>query len=135
GVGILLIDQSPMIGAHHGNLEEFASRTAFGPVYSTGSLVSYNGSRNLEVGSGEYFYGSSQFDPSGAAIGFTFTTVYRSANGPFGFTYGSATVVDNAQYNDLGTNTLQPIPVGEYAKHSFYINGEGANEKYFFVYA
>jgi hypothetical protein len=138
GTGILFIDESPMFSHHFGNTDALFQREGLGAVYGTGSLVSDNASRNLEVGSGLYFFASNKFTPSGFVLGTSFNTVYRNNNGEFEFTYGTDTVVDNVNYNDLTIGppyNLVAIPGTNYAKHSLYINGDGTNEKYFLVYA
>jgi hypothetical protein len=131
--GVLFIDASSLLARHYGNNLDQMARSGIKAIYNTGSLLSNTG-LELSVGAGEYFYSSTRFDPSGASLGFTFLSVFRNGVGPFAFTYTSVTDVDALNYNDTGTGTLQPIPAGEYAKHSFYINGEGVNEKYFMVY-
>lgn len=130
---VLFIDASPMTGKLYGNDTSTYLRQGIGAVFGSGGIVSANASRNLEVSGGIYFFAANKFEPSGESMGFTFNTVYRSNVGPFGFTYGSATTVDNANYNN--GLTLSSIPALEYAKHSLYVVGDGLNEKYFFVYA
>lgn len=119
------------------DLHQFSNRTALfmrdalGATYADGSLVSENGStqRALDVTQGRYWF-VDQFTPSGGTA-ITFSQFYRKATPGFEIITG-VTQVDNANYDD-GSGTLQALGAGKFAKHSLYIVGEGADEKYFLV--
>jgi hypothetical protein len=131
------IDPSQMNVLHHGNQIATYQRNAIGSIYRDGSLVTEinpTGSAfKLNVGSGEYFFGSKQYLPSGNSSpgGLVFETFYRNGSGGW-TTYTGAVVL---QQYDNGSGTLANIPSGEYAKHSLYIIGDGVYEKYFLVVA
>lgn len=106
-------------------------REAFGPIYSTGSIVSENGStdRALDISSGSYWFSTQNFMPSGG-VEVEFSQFYRQA-GIFNVTPG-LTVVNNTHYDD-GSGTLASLGAGKYAKHSLYTTGDGVDEQYFLV--
>lgn len=128
--GIEFIDESPLNAEHVGNTLDTFNREALGPVYASGSLVSENGTRQLDVGSGIYYLSMNRKSPSGGTP-ISWTAYYRDGSG--GFTRAVQDVVDNAFYDD-GTGTLAPLSPAFYAKHSLYLVGDGANERYMLVY-
>lgn len=111
-------------------IEEY-QREAIGPIYSAGSLVSENGTRELDVGSGVYYFGNTRFSPAGGTS-ITWGDHYRDGSG--GFNHGTQSTVDNANYDD-DSGTLAPLTTSYYAKHALYVSGDGANEKYHLVYS
>jgi hypothetical protein len=130
--GIEFVDVSPFIANHATNNQDLFNRQALGPIYDTGSLVTSNGSRELTIGSGVYFFSGNKFLPSGSIAPTTFKTYYRTST--TGFVKGVSTIVDNSRY-DNGSGTLTPITNGYFAKHSLYLVGQGTNEQYMMVYA
>lgn len=106
-------------------------REAIGPIYANGSIVIEVGVRGLEVSSGVYYFGNTRFAPSGATA---FTWGYHYRDGVGGYNHGTQSVVDNAQY-DNNSGTLVPLTPGYYSKHSLYLLGDGAEEKYHLVYS
>jgi len=137
GTSVYLIQPIANEAYHIGNqLHDFIVN-ALGPVYVTGSIVSENSTpRRLDVTSGQYYYGTHEFNPS-AGLAIFFTEFYR--NGLGGYIKGSTTQdlassVNNWQY-DNNSGGLVLIPATKFAKHSLYIVNDGANQQYFLVYA
>lgn len=131
GTVIEIIDASPYFAEHSSNRLDNFARTGLGTVYESGSIVSENGVRNVDISSGRYFLSGNVFQPSGA-IAATFGTYYRDGIG--GWTIGSNTVVNN-QFWDDSSGTLAALTASYYAKHSLYVVGQGINEKYLLVFA
>jgi len=128
---IHFIDKSSIRDKQLGTLIEQYQREAIGPIYSTGSAVTENGTRGLDVSGGIYYFGNTRFAPSGNTA---FTWGYHYRDGVGGYLHGTQNTVDNAQY-DNNSGTLVALTAGYYAKHSFYIIGDGADEKYHLVYS
>lgn len=129
GTGIEFIDASPSNAEHTSNLISNNLKNAIGPVYASGSIVTENATPlNLDVTSGEYYFGENEFLPSGGT-GITFTAIYGQGSGVI----TGQTTVDNTQYDNAGT--LTALTPGYYAKGSLYLVGQGVNEKYYFVFA
>lgn len=131
GTGIDFIDSTGVDAEHTSNHFDETFRDGIGAIYSTGSIVSESGTRNLDVSQGKFYVSTVKYLPTGGA-GITWVGYYRDGSG--GWVRVSQTQVDNAFYDD-GSGTLQPIPVGRWAKHSLYVVGDGVNEKYFLVYS
>ena len=130
--GVEFIDASPMVMHHYSNLNDNFNREAIGPIFSYGCQVTENVTPlHLDATEGSYFFGNNNFLPS-AETNIVFQTFYR--DGGSGWTIGSTNTVDTNYYDD-GSGTLQPIPSGYYARHTFYLVGQGANQQYMFVYA
>ncbi len=128
---ISLIDDSPVDASHVGNLQDNFLRFALGSVFQYGCLVTENTTPlHLDVTSGSYFFSTSNFLPS-AGTNITFIKYY--SNGAGGWTTSSASAVDTSSY-DNGSGTLASIPSNNYTKASLYINGEGTNKVYSYVY-
>jgi hypothetical protein len=129
GTGIEFIDATPLVAEHTSNLILNNLREAVGSIYANGSIVTENATPlNLDVTGGEYYYGETEFRPSGGT-GITFTSVYGQGTGVI----TGQTAVNNTQYDVSGT--LTALTAGYYAKGSLYLIGDGANEKYYFVFA
>jgi hypothetical protein len=129
--GIEFIDSSGIDAEHSSNRYDDLFRNAIGGVFSSGSIVTENGTRQLDVTPGTYYLATNRFMPSGATA-VSWTAYYQ--NGTGGFSQVSQNVVDNAFF-DNGTGTLAPIGAGNFAKHVLYLVGEGINEKYLLVYS
>jgi hypothetical protein len=127
------VDASPMNSNHYGNQNALFLRDGLGSIYKSGSLVSEvnptTGAFTLSVGSGVYYFSSTRFAPAGG-VTIPITTYYK--NGTGGWNVYTGTTVNSTQYDD-GTGVLHTIANNKYAKHGFYVCGEGANEKYFLV--
>lgn len=130
GASIEFIDAAFLNAEHFGNQADRMFRKALGPIYSSGSIVTENATPlHLDVNGGEYFLAEIPFAPSGGT-NITFVSYYNNGGG---FTRTSTNVVDNGFYNTGGA--LVALTALNYAKHSLYVIGEGANEKYFLVYS
>ena len=127
---IEFIDAAFLNAEHFGNQADKMMRKALGPIYHSGSIVTENATPlHLDVNSGEYYLAEIPFLPSGGTD-ITFISYYNNGGG---FTRTSTSVVDNAFYNTGGA--LVALTALNYAKHSLYVIGEGANEQYFLVYS
>lgn len=130
--GIEFVDDSGLEGEHTGNRLSTTLRHAFGSVFVSGSIVSENATPlHLDVTQGHYHFAENIFHPSGGSD-IDFLSFYRDGSG--GFVRTSTNAVDNTSYDD-GSGTLQPLTAGYYAKHSLYVIGQGANERYFLVHS
>jgi hypothetical protein len=132
--GVLWVQQTPRIAAHTPTNLDATLESGFGPIYVTGSLVSEDpvGSGELVITAGNYLYGADSYAPTGQPIpGWQWNAFYHNA--PSTFTTVTQSVVDDANY-DNGTG-LTAIPAGQFARHGFYIVGDGAAETYMLVYA
>ena len=127
--GVEFIDSSPMNADHTSNRYGNLFRNALGPIYASGSIVTQNTTPfKLNVSSGEYYFSSNEYLPSGGS-GFTFTQYYRNGSG--GWNTSATTFVNNTQFDNNGT--LSGLTASAFTKHTLYIVGNGANEKYFLV--
>jgi pectin methylesterase-like acyl-CoA thioesterase len=132
GSTIEFIDASPISSFHMGNFNDDYNRNVFGSIFQSGSIVTANTSLELAISSGSYYYSGDHFTPSGQVSPASFSVYYHNSPTTFTFVTGQ-TVVDNTQY-DNGTG-LVPLSAGFYSKHSFYLVGDGLNEKYMLVYS
>lgn len=130
GTGFEFIERSPLQAEHWSNRSTKSFRKGFGPVYSSGSIVSKNLTPfKLNVSQGVFYFGSNEFEPSGGT-GITFSSYYPNGSG--GWVISTTNSVDNSYYS--GTNSLISLSAGYFTKHSLYIIGDGVEEKYFMVY-
>ena len=127
--GVEFIDPQRVNIRHPGNLNLRFIEKAIGPLYVSGSLVSANVNREISVSNGNYFFLNNEFNPTGKGFADSYQAYYHSGGV---FVFEQQTIVDNAQY-DNGTNRI-PLSAGQFTKHSFYIVGDGATERYFLVY-
>jgi len=106
-------------------------RFTLGPLYRSGSIVSENGTRQLNVTGGVYNFGVKAYAPAGGTIQ-AFDAFYDDGFG--GDTIQLAeTTVSNSLYDDA-SGTLAAIPTSKFIKHGIYTVGDGANEHYLFQY-
>jgi hypothetical protein len=126
---VRFIDSSPYIASHTSNLFSDFNRSALGPIYSTGSIVTENVTPyHLNISSGDYYYSENNFKPSGGTD-VSFVQYYR--DNLTGWTTTGTTEVVNG-YDD-NSGTISPLPLSSFTKHSLYVVGEGINEKYMLV--
>lgn len=126
---IEFIDSSPQKAQHTSNLFSTFNRTALGPVYATGSLVTQNTTPfKINVSGGDYFFSENEFNPSGGS-GLTFTQYYRNGSG--GWNTSGTNVVQSSVFDNNGT--LSGLTTSAFTKHTLYVVGDGSNEKYFLV--
>lgn len=126
---INFIDSSNMKGDHYSNQIEPFFREGFGPIYSSGSIASISGTAlHIDVTSGTFYLSAKKFQPSGG-VDISFTE-YKH-NGSSAWTQTALSAVNNTHYNS--GNTYTALTAGYYAKHALYVNGDGADEKYFLV--
>ena len=129
---VQFVDQSPRNAYHTSNLLSTFNRTALGPVFAQGSTVTANGTNRLDVSSdGIYFFGENQFTPTGGTS-VLFDRYYRNTTEPDGWSRTSTADVPINQW-DSGSNALVALSASYYTKHTLYLIGDGAEEKYFLV--
>lgn len=129
---VVFIDRSPIVSKHQSNKNTDFIRQAIGPVYEYGSIVTYGVSPSnpfeLNVSSGSYFYGNTNFKPSGSTpTPLVFKQFYTDGSGGWIITSTSSV---NTQFDNSGT--LTSLTSG-FAKHSLYVVGDGTEEQYLLV--
>jgi hypothetical protein len=123
------IDLSPSHSDHTSNRFGNLFREAMGPIYAFGSIVTENATPfNIDVTSGEYYYSTNGYIPSGGTA-VNFTQYYR--NGLGGWVTSATTFVNNTSYD--GNGSLSALTTGYYTKHTLYVVGDDVYEKYFLV--
>lgn len=132
GSNIIYIEKTPLFAHHIGNAISKTFREALGPIYVSGSTVTENGTRGLNVSLGDYYFAELEFSPAGGT-GITFDAFYRSASPGVYTRQTGQTTVSNSLYDD-GSGTLATIPSGKHAKHLLLLLG-GPSEKYILIYA
>jgi len=140
--GIAFIQNDARQAYHEATLVDHLLRVGVGSLYASGSLVStgtHASGLTLNVGSGDYYFGTHEYFPSGGTP--ISNWLAYSRNAPGSYTITSTSQVDYNHYDYSYTNTagdtlytLTPLAVGEYARHSLYVVGDGADETYLFVY-
>lgn len=132
--GVHIIQRTPMEIAQFGNKSSDFYRSAFGPIYVSGSLVAENGvtARALDITPGNFWFGVKNFLPIGG-IAVQFEEFYRKVGSGFNIVTG-ATQVNNTHYDD-GSGTLAALGAGKFVAHALYLVGDGADEKYMFQFA
>jgi len=126
---ILWVGKAIMESSHHGNAIETFARN-MGSIYISGSIVTENGTRGLNVSAGRYQFGTTLINPSGGTP-VSWTTVYGDGSTGHIFT-ASQTQINNSTY-DNGSGTLASMTAGYYRKDALYTSGDGATEKLFLV--
>jgi hypothetical protein len=127
--GVSFIDLSPVHSDHTSNRYASLFRDALGPIYAQGSIVTENVTPfKIDVTSGEYYYSTSGFLPSGGTA-ITFTQYIRNGSGGW---ITSATTDIAIGYDD-NSGTLSPLTLSAYTKHTLYVVGDGSYENYFLV--
>ena len=129
--GIEFIENSPLLAEHTSNKLSTFARTALGPIYATGSIVSENLSNpfEIDVTTGQYFFAEVEFMPTGGTS-IQFIQYYR--NGLSGWTTSASTIISNTLYDNNGT--LTGLTTSAYTKHTLYVLGDTTDEKYFLVF-
>lgn len=127
---VVFVDRSPIKSKHQSNKNTDFNRQVIGPVYEYGSIVSYGLSPSnpfeLNVTSGSYFFGNTNFKPSGGNS-ITFKEFYSDGSGGWIITSTSSV---NTQFDNSGT--LTSLTSG-FTKHSLYVVGDGTEEQYLLV--
>ena len=91
----------------------------FGTVISSGCITYTSNNVSVGVTSGSYYVGSIEFDLQTIAPGTSFTGFYLASGGLYNYTQVSNLTTIPTQYNNSGV--LTNIPVGQFAKHTFYV--------------
>lgn len=116
---------------HSASAIETFIRSALGPIYASGSIVTENATtaRALDVSGGKYWYASMLIQPvGGTAISFRH---FYHASGAWVEQAGD-TQLSNTQF-DNGTN-LTNLTAAYFTKHVLFASGDGANETYGLVH-
>jgi pectin methylesterase-like acyl-CoA thioesterase len=126
---VSFIDEIPLNSDHTSNKYDSLFREALGPIYAFGSIVTEGTTPfTLDVTAGEYYFSTNEYLPTGGS-GLTFNQYYRDGLG--GWNISATTLVNNTQFDNNGI--LSGLTSSAYTKHTLYIVGEGANEKYLLV--
>lgn len=123
------IERTPLHTEHWENKTTNLFRKGFGPIYTSGSIVSESTPFKIDVSQGKYYFGSNEINPSGGTS-ISFSMYYR--NNPSGFIISGTDSIINSYY-DNGSGILATMSSGYYTKHSLYTVGDLENEKYFLV--
>ncbi len=126
---VLFIDNTRVDTRHADNKLNLFNRKAIGAIYESGSLVTEGSTYSvLDVSQGSYWFGESNFTPSGG-LTVSFNQVYRDGFG--GWIISSTTSVTGQYDNDSGS--LITMSASYYTKHTLYVVGEGVDERYLLV--
>jgi hypothetical protein len=106
-----------------GNDVDSFLRTAIGPIFISGCIVSENAStpRSIDISQGHWHFSTSHRTPR-EVIGATFLDLHRTSGGAPTMVPG--TVIDNSTI-DSPTGLIS-MTAGYYTKHSLYTDGDGA---------
>jgi hypothetical protein len=131
--GIVFVENISTQALHTATLLDTTLREAFGPIVASGMIGSAGTAAfQLNVSSGNYFYSTHEYSPSGGAD-ITFTPLFHSSgvfvSGP-GVNVLSA---GDARRYDNGTD-LVALGGGNWVKHALYVLNDGTHEKYLFIY-
>ncbi len=122
------IDQTLYNGEHMANKLSTFNRKALGPVFAAGSTVTENVTPfKLDVTQGTYFFSENEFTPVGTSS-INLTQYYPSASVWGRYT---SSIVPNNTY--ASSSALVAMSASAYTKHTVYLVGDGADEKYFLV--
>ncbi len=128
---VIYLQQIETEADHTGTNLNYSLQQTLGPVYRTGSIVTetFVGSRQLDVSSGTYSYGTHIFHPSGGSQ-VSFYEVYRHG---IGYTIKNppTNLVDCLNYDDGSGVPASILSTGNhYARHALYVVGDGDKERY-----
>jgi hypothetical protein len=124
---VIIIDNTRARSKHLGNKLNLLNRKALGPIYETGSLVTTAGNFGLNVSNGSYYFGETNFTPSGGGT-ISFSQFYRNGSGGWIITPTSS-VTTNYDLN----GSLGGMSASYFTKHTLYVVGESVDEKYLLV--
>jgi hypothetical protein len=127
GGEIIFIDNIKVDSKHTSNKLNLFNRKALGSIFESGSIVT-SSTFSISVTSGSYFYGESNFTPSGGS-GITFSQFYRDGSG--GWVINSTSSV-TSNY-DMNSGSLVGMSASYFTKHVLYVVGDGFDEKYLLV--
>lgn len=129
---IQFIDDTAYRGDHTTNRITEVFREVFGSLFSYGCVFSKNATPlKVDVTGGEYYFGANEFLPSGGTA-VTFDKYYRHPSSGWTIT-DSTDIIPNDKYDD-GSGVLQNLTAGYFAKGLMYLIGDGANQKWFYLY-
>jgi prefoldin subunit 5 len=130
---VVSINITPLKGKQYSSDAEGYRRDILKSSFKSGSIVSANASpRKLNVTAGVFYFSNTKLTPTGGSA-ISFTPIHKSATANQWIFNTNSDTVSNTQY-DNGSGTLATIPDGKWVKHGLYVNGSGANEKYFLQY-
>lgn len=126
---ILFIDNTRVDIKHADNKLNLFNRKAIGSIYESGSIVTQGGgSFSIDVTSGSYWFGESNFTPTGGST-VSFKQFYRDGSGDWII---SNTNTVTSQYDD-NSGSLITMSASYFTKHTLYVVGEGVDERYLLV--
>ena len=127
---IEFIDGQLQSNLHPSTRNIIAKRETGGPIYASGSTVTVNGSNQIDVTAGVYYYLNNRFEPAGGTP-VKYSAYWRDGGGDWKVV--SENVIQ-AVWDD-GSGSLAPIPSGQWARHLLYlVSGGVSDERYLFVY-
>ena len=129
GTTIAFIQHVARRADHIGSRLDRTLRLAIGSIYVSGSIASKNGTVQLDVTNGTYYYSTYQFTPVGGTA-ISWKAFFKNGSGNWNMSTQSS--IDYANY-DNGSGTLQAIPADNFAKHTLYVVN-GPSETYLLVY-
>lgn len=123
------IEQTAARGNHMANHIERTIRRGIGPVFYRGSVASQGTqNRRITVTSGEYFYGSVSFKPSGGTD-ITFRQYNRNSSGLW--VDAPVNTINNTQ-RDTATGLVN-LTTSYFIKHALFMVGDEGVERYMLV--
>jgi hypothetical protein len=126
---VLFIDNTRVDIKHADNKLNLFNRKAIGSIYETGSIVTEGSTfSTIDVSSGSYWFGESNFTPSGGMT-VSFSQVYRDGVG--GWIISTTNSVTSLYDDDSGS--LITMSASYFTKHTLYIVGQDIDEKYLMV--
>jgi hypothetical protein len=129
--GVYQISQSRMNSRHTSNLNSEFARDVFGAIFEDGCITSSSG-LNLSVTDGEFYYGENKYEPYASGT-IAFDLWNHTSSGTWTYSTGN-TAVGVTDY-DLNGSGVIAIPASQYVKHSLYVAGDGADQKYLMIMA
>jgi hypothetical protein len=130
GNNIVYIQQVDAEADHTASQLDDSWRNSLGNIYTSGSIVTASVTPpQLNVTNGRYFMGTHEYTPMGGND-ISFITFSRG-----GANFNIFGPQQNVPFSyDSAPNTLTPVPVGQFAKHALYVEGDGAYETYILQY-
>lgn len=130
----LVISPVAQLARHTANKLATTLRRGLGSVVASGMVVSENVTPlHLNISSGEYYVGVSNYVPT-AQANFSFSTFRSNGSGDWTIATG-VTAIPNTQY-DGGAGSLVTMTNNRWAKHALYTFGDASTgQSYFLVYA
>jgi len=126
---ICFISNVAIEATQRSNAVETMLRNALGPIYISGSTVTENGNRGLDITAGSYNFGTINIVPTGGT-GVSWEEYFHVSSA---WSHnGSVSTIQNTNYDLVGTG-LTAMTTDYYRKDALYITEDGVDEKIFIV--